>query len=309
MKNLKNLLVFASVLLVSAVVVVSCSKDEQKVQAPISVIDGRLVFESQEVFENQMKYLFDHQDNLDDFENQFKGFTSSRQAFDNFTEEKYLAANEDMSSFKDYAIILEKDGENYMEAVIDAELLSYVVNDKGLIQIGQKVHKYTYEKVFVFDVKDFELFETKGIKNVPNVKVYVIEREIHLLQKQNILQCISSYDDGDKKRLVGEVSRINNPAYGEAKVTTKHHRQGNGGTWWLNKCDKLTQTGDVSFDKTILNVTTSHTVSSNKSKTNESQMSKVLDWTALSGVNFVFTAADVTHKGTCAKNVNCDNDL
>ena len=31
MKNLKNLLVFASVLLVSAVIVVSCSKDEQKI--------------------------------------------------------------------------------------------------------------------------------------------------------------------------------------------------------------------------------------------------------------------------------------
>jgi hypothetical protein len=304
---MKNLLIFASVLLVSAAIVVSCSKDEQKVQTPISVVDGRLVFESQEVFENQMKYLFENQDNLEGFENQFVGFTSSRQAFDNFTEEKYLAANSDMSSFKDYAILLEKDGEKYMEAVVDAELLSYVVNDKGLIQIGDKIHKYTYEKVYIFDVNQLAKFQANGINGLSDVKGYPIGRDIQLLAKQDILECFNYYND-DKRRLVGEVSRINGPAYAEVKVTTKNHKKSLG-TWIRSSCTSLTQDGDVSFDKTVTNVTISHTVSSYKHKTQESHMSKVLDWTALTGTTFVLTASDVHHSGSCSQGVECDNDL
>lgn len=306
---MKNLLVFASVLLVSVAIVVSCSKDEQKINAPITVVDGRLVFESQEVFENQIKYLFKNQDNLDDFESQFKGFISSRQAFDNFTEEMYLAANEDMTSFEDYAILLAKDGENYMEAVIDAELLSHVVNDKGLIQIGNKVHKYTYEKVYVFDVNQLAEYQTNGIKSLQNVKGQSIDREVQFLEKQDILECIDPYEDGRKdKRLVGEVSIIDGPAYSEVKVTTKNHRK-SAGVWWRSSCTSLTQNGDVSFDKTVTNVTTSHTISSYKHKTNESHMSKVLDWTTLTGTEFVLTASDVHHSGACAESVACDNDL
>jgi hypothetical protein len=51
------------------------------------VLDGRLVFENKEKFDEAINILLNHQEQLNGFENQFFGFESSQMAFEKLIED------------------------------------------------------------------------------------------------------------------------------------------------------------------------------------------------------------------------------
>lgn len=153
---MKKILYLIAVLLISF----SCQKKEEgaipqiKNSFPIAnnvtTKEGRLVFNTRSDFSSVVQSLFENQKKIENFEDQFVGFTSNKQAFENYSKKLTEDSDFNEEAIADFAFVREDNGEKYLERTIDLHLLAYLFNDKGVLQIGDSIYKYTYDFTYKF---------------------------------------------------------------------------------------------------------------------------------------------------------------
>lgn len=121
--------------------------------------------------------LFDNQKKIENFESQFPGFTSNKQAFERIDSTFLKSINYNYDLISNYATILETPEGKSLERVVDMHLLAYLFNDEGILQIGDSIFKFSYDFTYKFNVdKLFQLKSAKlagstnGIIAYPNIR-------------------------------------------------------------------------------------------------------------------------------------------
>lgn len=124
--------------------------------------EGRLVFKSKSDFNSAIKMLFDNQKKIKNFESQFPGFTSNKQAYERIDSVYLKSINYDYDRISNCATIRETPEGKTIERVIDMHLLAYLFNDEGILQIGDSIFKFSYDFTFKFNVN--KLSQLKSAK-------------------------------------------------------------------------------------------------------------------------------------------------
>lgn len=139
--------------------------------------EGRLIFKSKNDFNSTVKMLFDNQKGIENFESQFPGFTSNKQAFERIDSTFLESINYNYDLISNYATIRETPEEKSLERVVDMNLLAYLFNDEGILQIGDSIFKFSYDFTYKFNVdklsqlKSAKLAEsTNGVIAYPNIR-------------------------------------------------------------------------------------------------------------------------------------------
>lgn len=114
--------------------------------------DGRLIFKSRHDFDKVMKTLFETQKSIKNFEDQFSGFTSNKQAFEKIDSTFLRSIDYNFDLISNYAILLETPEGKSLERVVDIHLLSFLFNDDGILQIGDSIFKFSYDFTYKFNV-------------------------------------------------------------------------------------------------------------------------------------------------------------
>lgn len=124
--------------------------------------EGRLVFKSKSDFNSTIKVLFENQKKIENFETQFSGFTSNKQAFERIDSTFLRSVNYNFDLVSNYAIIIETPEGKSLERVIDNHLLASLFNDEGILQIGDSIFKFSYDFTYKFNVN--KLSQLKSAK-------------------------------------------------------------------------------------------------------------------------------------------------
>lgn len=180
---MKKIIYLIAVLLISF----SCQKEEEvaipqiknsfPIASNVTTKEGRLVFKDKNDFKTVIQSLIKNQKEITNFENQFVGFTSNMQAFENFSKKLTEASPIDEEAIADFAFIHNDNGEKSLERTIDLHLLAYLFNDKGILQIGDSIYKYSYDFTYKFNVnklsqlKSAKLYMSMdGVTKYPNIR-------------------------------------------------------------------------------------------------------------------------------------------
>lgn len=158
--------------------------------------EGRLIFETRDDFNKTVNMLFEHQKKIENFESQFSGYTSNSQAFDNFSSNLKDDTSINADAIRDFAFIKESNGEKSIEHTIDLRLLSYLFNDKGILQIGDSIYKYTYEFTYKFDVNKLsQLKSAKLVESMDGVTAYPNVRNRYKIPESNLKSAMESVSE------------------------------------------------------------------------------------------------------------------
>ncbi|MGY3795002.1 hypothetical protein [Aquimarina sp. 433] len=231
----------------------SCSHEDiietTENQKSISVINGMIVFESEEVFEETISKLMKNQSELDQWESQFKSFTSMRSSYNNLSEDDYEKIEKNSTSyhFQDILKITEGD-EPEARMNIDDLVLATLVNHKGCLQIGQDVYKFRYDILYktnfenIQNLNQIDLLDKQSLKSVgiETFEVTHTYNEVDLSDNNKADRtCDKRYWKKKRKRLKGEqwTTHIGS-LYSGAGARTKHQKR-TARIWWRNKTKQL----------------------------------------------------------------------
>lgn len=249
---MKNNLIKAIVCIAIAVFGSSCSHEDTiettENQKSISVLNGMIVFESEQVFEETIAKLMKNQNELDQWESQFKNFTSMRSSYNNLSEDDYekIEKNNTSNYFHDLLKITEGD-EPEARMNIDDLVLATLVNHKGCLQIGQDVYKFRYDTLYktnfenIQNLNQIDLLDKQSLKSagIETFEVTHNYNEIDLSDNKADRTCDKRYWKKKRKRLKGEqwTTHIGS-LYSGAGARTKHQKR-SARIWWRNKTKQL----------------------------------------------------------------------
>jgi hypothetical protein len=229
MKKLFYSASIGSIMLLLAVLVQSCKQDVavqptptvDNVTTPVGtvfsvkldnaeVIDGRLVFKSREKLEADYAKMSKNQSALSNFEAQFKGYTSQKQAFENFSSADLDRTNGDLTPFQDYVVKNVKNGEVSYDEVIVPAIYSRLISSEGLLQIGEKVYKFVPNFIYEFNVSEMAAYRANknNLSAIPNVQKmdFVAKRQkLDVRTAYASSQLTDSYE-GNTRRAVAYLS-------------------------------------------------------------------------------------------------------
>lgn len=121
--------------------------------------------------------LFDNQKSIKNFESQFPGFTSNKQAFERIDSTFLKSINYNYDLISNYAIILETPEGKSLERVVDMRLLAYLFNNEGILQIGDSIFKFSYDFTYKFNVDKLSQLKSaklagssNGVIAYPNIR-------------------------------------------------------------------------------------------------------------------------------------------
>jgi len=248
MKKIINLIIVIAI-------VYSCQKatiDEVPVKnnsvtsvSNVTTKDGRLVFKSRNDFNSTVKMLFDNQKSIKNFESQFPGFTSNKQAFERIdsTFLKSIKYNYDLIS--NYATIRETPEGKSLERVVDMHLLAYLFNDEGILQIGDSIYKFSYDFTYKFNVDKLSQLKSaklEGSSNdviaYPNIRSK-IELTTNNLKSAQASVSEFSYYYTSSKFIKCELNRNITILYNALTVDTKSRKKNFLGIGFAYSVDEL----------------------------------------------------------------------
>lgn len=190
--------------------------------------DGRLLFEDRESFDLFISTMQEHQHELDNFESHFLGFISARMAYDKFCEDYHQGVIQDFEKSKDYVILLESEGEQYFEQVVYPNLLSILFNKDGLIQIGDSVFKFMYDKIISTNISNLDYI--KNFEDDDELShLFIITKNQHTVLNEFTITscenpCREDYDAG-YRRIRGRLGEIRTGIYNELYISTTSLRR------------------------------------------------------------------------------------
>ena len=231
----------------------SCDKEESiqstETSQSITLKNGMIIFNTSDDFEKTIESLMKNQNNLDQWEKNFNGFTSMRTAYDNLSEDdmQKIASNKSSHHFRD---ILKISDDQEPEALmnIDDEVLATLVNEQGLLQIGNEVYKFRYDMLYKTAYKDLDKlanidnYSKADLKN-NNIETFEVSHNYFVTELSENFKadrtCDRRYWKKDRKRLKGEQWTTNlGSLYSGAGARTKHQKK-TLGIWWRNKTQRL----------------------------------------------------------------------
>jgi hypothetical protein len=177
--------------------------------APIAVVDGRLRFATQEVYDRTVKFLMAHQNDLPTWEKQFRGYTSMRTAFESITTEQYEQMIEKnlFDNYRNILSLVPSGSEKEVTINIEDHLVSTVVSNKGLVQIGTDVFKITRDKVIKFSKYTSGMEQQEFATSDPSRGVTV-----GVIKRRNLSPTILA-----GARVAGEINLLNEYWVGSSK--------------------------------------------------------------------------------------------
>lgn len=143
-------------------VVITQIKNSFPIASNVTAKEGRLVFNTRNDFNSVINTLFKNQKKIENFESQFSGFTSNKQAFEGIDSTFLKSINYNFDLISNYAKIIETPEGKSIERVIDNHLLASLFNDQGILQIGDSIFKFSYDFTYKFNVS--KLSQLKSAK-------------------------------------------------------------------------------------------------------------------------------------------------
>ena len=166
------------IFLIIVIAIVSCQKatiDEVPVKnnsltslSNVTSKDGRLIFKNKTDFNATVKMLFDNQKTIKNFESQFPGFTSNKQAFERIDSTFLKSINYNYDLISNYATVIETPEGKSLERVVDMHLLAYLFNDEGILQIGDSIFKFSYDFTYKFNVDKLSNLKSAKLEGSSN---------------------------------------------------------------------------------------------------------------------------------------------
>ncbi len=257
--TLNAILVIVSTLLALNLVFQACKKEDNQIHSQISahvpelnnVIfeDGRLKFASQADFENATGIMRQNKQYLALFEKQFIGFTSSKSAY---FEKTRKDENLSLLELPEYMTAVQmSDGETYVRPSVDFHFVANLTNPKGIIQIGDIVYKYTYEKIYkTKEVYANLLDNSNNLDNNPNIEILPISRTNQdiVIDRAELIECEWFYSSGGSSRKFhAEIKSRIYPGYSQISVDFDHYKKSLG-IWFLNDAPLMSFSGTVNTD-------------------------------------------------------------
>lgn len=208
----------------------------------VSLIEGRLKFKTMDVFKESIQEL--SKNKINKIKTTFPDFYSARDVFSNLIKNEFV-------DYKDYPnIVIEvyKNDELYLEPIIDYDLLSYFVNENGIIQIGDQIYKLTYDKLYQTNVSNLSQLTNNNFNNLGVKSSKIIRETTEITLRSDDAQCDSGiYKKKRRKyKVSGELSTIASNIYSEIRCNSKHRKKAWYGAWiykdapWIKMdCDGL----------------------------------------------------------------------
>ncbi len=195
--------------------VTSCSKTDQNLNIEDTVTtksqdftnveskDGRLIFKDEVAFKKTMQYLFEHQDDEFALDRAFANFKSYLKAY-------IELADKDFDRYEDYPNLVHFvdgfDGDETLEPVVRFELIKSVLNSEGILQIGDKILKYSDKFVYqTQNVKYLPLLESSSYSSVLDlVTTPILEKPLNVTSRAGFRgTCSSFFSWSDKRKTEG----------------------------------------------------------------------------------------------------------
>jgi hypothetical protein len=314
MKKLFYSASIGSIMLLLAVLIQSCKQDVavqptptvDNVTTPVGtvfsvkldnaeVIDGRLVFKSQDELKAAYAKMSKNQADLGNFEAQFKGYTSQKQAFENFSSADLDRTNGDLTPFQDYVVKNVTKGETSYDEVVAPKIYSHLVSAEGLLQIGEKVYKFVPNFIYEFNVSEMAAYKANknNLSAIPNVEKmsFVVKRQkLDVRASYASSQLTDSYE-GNYRRAVAYLS-TSEPCCFIAWTADVILKNQVNGTWgWTGERTELKFNGTVHYG--VIQYSGATTPASDSPRTvfsfepNNSKASIQLDWN-YSGFQYVY---------------------
>jgi hypothetical protein len=270
MKKLFYYASIGSIMLLLAVIVQSCKQDIATQPTPtvdnvtvtpvaalkldnVNVIDGRLAFKSEADWQAALDKIFKNQNSLNGLEAQFKGFTSQKQAQDNFTEADMIKTNGDLTPYQDFMVKNVRDGEIFFDGVVQSKLYAQLVNSEGLVQAGDKVYKFTPGFLYEFNVNDMASYRANknnliAITNVQKIDLNESKKRMQATPREDFFasgQVTDPYerqpaDTGPLYRRTDAYLCSDGPGsfiFSSAEVRLEHRIRGAFGAWYKEKTE------------------------------------------------------------------------
>lgn len=223
-----------------------------------------LHFSSKNAFDRTVADLQKDQSKLDEWERQFQGYVSMRTAYDHLTKDDLEKIS--MQGIDGYENILSITGEGDDREIvrnIDDDIMASLVNQDGLLYIGNDAFKVTYNNLIRItdgvnrgaDLR--HIYSTAEIKNQPNVEIQHVERRIlnsTLKSKVSAVgrdeTCYRDYTQRSpkrKNRLKGEIWSTDLGALYSSIGARTRHQERILGAWFADKIPqiRLIVTGQV----------------------------------------------------------------
>lgn len=235
---------------------------ENDVKNTVKVENGIMVFDTRKDYEHVMSEIasMDNSQLQEWEENLTSNFTSMRKAFENLTDEDIQSIDENgiTDSYSGFLSVIENRlGGKEAVMNVDSHALATVLNNDGLVRIGDKAYLINYYEVLEVSDNNLETL-TKGIdlntlKNSKEVTIYNVTRQTTDLNGENLARIGECYDQytssSPRYRFKGELWVSNTPpVYSGAGARAKHQRR-RLNIWWANETSQISLKVDGTFSQ------------------------------------------------------------
>jgi hypothetical protein len=218
----------------------------------VKVKNGMLAFDKQSDFASATEEILKNQDNAGQLQQQFTGFVSFKQKYDevmSLISKDATKVSDIVKQNPNIVMLVIEGSDNNVIPIIDAVTIQYLANDKGLFQIGDTIYKFTRDAVFQYLATDFDKGIFKVVKQDPVSRSSTAISEIgtrgETLSQANVYQRDSR--GNEEKRILGEISCFNTGIFSEVSAVTKHQKRGFLGGWTADAKTDLSMRGTVAW--------------------------------------------------------------
>jgi len=238
--------------ILTTILILSCQNEEQDVQVynasnevldfkgiTLKYVDGRIILVSLKDAEMLVEDLNQGKNSqVILWLNQLPKYTSAFQAFDNITEKTLEATKGNVSAFKSFLYLnREENGDISFEPLIDHPILQFLINDKGILQIGDDIYKFERDQAIKVPLSLLQNgFDDNKLKSFSEYEVVPIVREFdQTIQTRgaDYPNCTTTYSvPGGSRRIKGNMGTYSFGGSTYFTVSTQHQRRGTFG--WVN---------------------------------------------------------------------------
>ncbi|MBL3655930.1 hypothetical protein [Fulvivirga sediminis] len=323
----RTTLFFSAMLLLLASCFTSCEDSQDAAKPsdePLSFQNGLLVFKTHADFESTLNYLKNNQDNLNEWESQFKDFKSLRSSYAHFEDllsragddselEDLLAANKHLYSLRKI------NDETELLPLVDDHLIATLFNAEGLVVVEGKLMKLTDDQLFEKELADksdlkSSLLEFKNAielgkaEKSPVVKTIV---QYDMKTGRRIETCENKYSKKNRKRLKGEIfkNQLGN-LFSSVGARTKHQKK-RLGLWTAAKTKQVRLKIEGEYSQEALGDIVYLPISYDKTESNENKISKTFEFCVNVTCTFGITYMQNLHWCRCDDNETrtCETEI
>ncbi len=254
--------VFALLVFVSMLIFYSCEKEESitsetneesvineslslDLKKEITVHNGILKFDSYEGLERVHNYLAGSSNRFKELEwARDKGFISAYEAYEEMTLIEF-ESKEQIEQFSNVATWRTRDGELYLDKVIENFIYSVLFNDESILLVGNDLLKHRPDELLIYDATN--LNEHYNLSSVEPKQVINVPQQSFEVQGRNIPNCstVFCFNNGNQECKVTGSRYISSSYITGGNVinifaySVRNFRRGLFGAWYSKKADEL----------------------------------------------------------------------